>query len=202
MKTENANKTFDNYCFLNWCKWYFHVIIRQFLGGLPISLIQSHYLYNEIYTLDYFCVDNPGVNSLRPSDAYMHQWSDHHWFRYCLGAWSAPSHYLNQCWNIVNPNKIRWNLKWNSYIFVQENVFEIVICEMAVILSPPQCVNGSQMHILCLCKNRKIETTVSESICFPYPLLFSEALWAPTLHSQLTRWIPRSVTRNNRRHRL
>ena len=30
--------------------------------------------------------------------------------------WSVPSHYLNQCWNIVNwtfRNKLGWNLNWN-----------------------------------------------------------------------------------------
>ena len=25
-----------------------------------------------------------------------------------------------------------WNLKWNSYIFIQENTFENIICEEAV----------------------------------------------------------------------
>ena len=139
--------------------------------------------------------------------------------------WSAPSHYLNQFWNIVNLNlrsELQWNLntlrprkhghhfaddtfnrifvnenvripikyslkcvpkgpinnipalvqimawrrpgdkplsepvmvsllthicvtrpqwvKWNSYIFIQENAFENVLCKMAAILSPPQCV--------------------------------------------------------------
>ena len=29
----------------------------------------------------------------------------------------------------------------NSYICIQENAFETVVCEMATILSPPQCVN-------------------------------------------------------------
>ena len=36
--------------------------------------------------------------------------------------------YLNQCWNIVNlnlRNKIQWNLKRNSYIFIQENAFRL-----------------------------------------------------------------------------
>ena len=31
---------------------------------------------------------------------------------------SAPSHYLNQCWNIVNctpRNKLQWNVNWISY---------------------------------------------------------------------------------------
>ena len=32
-------------------------------------------------------------------------------------------------------------LKWNSNIFIQENALENVVCEMASILSGPQCVN-------------------------------------------------------------
>ena len=84
------------------------------------------------------------LNSLRPSDAYMRQWSNQHWFRQWLVAWSAPSHYQNQCWNIVNKtlrNKLQWNLHQNSYIFIQENAFENVVWKTAAILSRPQCVN-------------------------------------------------------------
>ena len=50
--------------------------------------------------------------------------------------WSAPSHYLNQCRNIINSNlrnKFQWNLKRNSHIFIQANAFQIVDCEMATI---------------------------------------------------------------------
>ena len=50
--------------------------------------------------------------------------------------WPAPSHYLNQCWNIVNwtiGNKPQWNLKRNSYIFTEENAFENVVWKMAAI---------------------------------------------------------------------
>ena len=68
----------------------------------------------------------------------------HHWFRLWLVAWPAPSHYLNQCWNIVNwtlRNKLQWNLNRNSNIFIEENDFESVVCETASILSRPQCVN-------------------------------------------------------------
>ena len=75
------------------------------------------------------------VNSLRVN---------HHWFKYWFVAWLAPSHYLNQCWNIVNGtlrNKLQWNLKQNSYIFIHENAFENVIYEMGAISSRPQCVN-------------------------------------------------------------
>ena len=59
----------------------------------------------------------------------------------CLDIWLAPSHYLNQCWIIVNwalKNKLQWNFNQNSYIFIQEYAFENIICEMAAILSQPQ----------------------------------------------------------------
>ena len=57
--------------------------------------------------------------------------------------WPAPSHYLYQCWIIVNwtlRNKLQWNLNKNSNIFIQENAFESVVCETTAILSRPQCV--------------------------------------------------------------
>ena len=60
-------------------------------------------------------------------------------------AWTVPSHYLNQCWNIVNwtlRNKLQWKFNRNSNIFIHENAIESVVCEMASILSQPQCVNG------------------------------------------------------------
>ena len=60
---------------------------------------------------------------------------------------SAPSHYLNQCWNIVNwnsRNKLQWYVNRNSYIFIQENPFENVVWKkMAAILCLPQCVKAS-----------------------------------------------------------
>ena len=68
----------------------------------------------------------------------------HHWFRYWLVACSAPSHYLNQCWNIVNwtfRNKLQWNFNRNSNIFIQVFAFENVVRKMAFILSRPQWVN-------------------------------------------------------------
>ena len=43
--------------------------------------------------------------------------TNHHWFRQWLVAWPAPSHYLNQCWNIVNwtiGNKFQWNINRND----------------------------------------------------------------------------------------
>ena len=37
-------------------------------------------------------------------------------------------------------NKIKWNFNHNSNIFIQENAFENVVCEMAAFLSLPQLV--------------------------------------------------------------
>ena len=39
-------------------------------------------------------------------------------------------------------NKLQWKLNQNSYIFIQENVFESVVWRMAVIFSWIHCVNG------------------------------------------------------------
>ena len=61
-------------------------------------------------------------------------------------AWTAPSHYRSQCWNIVNSslrNKLQWNFNRNANIFIQENALQNVVCEMTSILSRPQCVKQS-----------------------------------------------------------
>ena len=80
------------------------------------------------------------VNSLRPSEAYMCQETMPSLVQW-LVARSAISHYLIQCWNIVNwtpRNKLQGNFHWNIYVFIQENMFENM-CKMASILSRPQC---------------------------------------------------------------
>ena len=63
----------------------------------------------------------------------------------------APSHYQNQCWNIVNKtprNKLQWKFNQNSNISIQENAFESVVCEKAAILSRPQCVNPNRVNTM------------------------------------------------------
>ena len=63
----------------------------------------------------------------------------HHWFRWWLVAWSAPSHCLNQCCVIVNltlGNKLgskQSNCVQNLNIFIQDNAFENVLWKMAAI---------------------------------------------------------------------
>ena len=64
----------------------------------------------------------------------------------CGETTSNPSHYLNQCWHVVNKtlgNKLQWNFNLNSNVFIQENAFANVVWKMATILSQPQCVNRS-----------------------------------------------------------
>ena len=68
---------------------------------------------------------------------------NHHWFRWWLGAEQAPSHYLNQCWLIVNwplRNTFQSNINQNKAIqnitsLIQEKEFEKVLCKMMTIWS-------------------------------------------------------------------
>ena len=49
-----------------------------------------------------------------------------------LFACPASSHYLNQCWLIVNwtpGNNFQCNLNRNHIVLIQENTFEIVVCQ-------------------------------------------------------------------------
>ena len=60
-----------------------------------------------------------------------------HWFRYWLVAYSAPSHYLNQCWFIATwtlRNKLQWNFNQSTKVFIHENAYENIVCAMAAIL--------------------------------------------------------------------
>ena len=77
-----------------------------------------------------------------------------HWFSYWFVAYSAPSHYLNQCSLIVNcttRNKLQWNSKQNSKLFIEENAFENVVCEMAAILSVGRWVNSLRPNDTYVC---------------------------------------------------
>ena len=93
--------------------------------------------------------DSMVINSLRSCDVYIRR------FRW-LVAWSAPSHYLNQCWNIFNwtlRKKLQWNFNRNFNTFIQENALERIVCETEAILSRPQCVkwNVTPTWVLCVC---------------------------------------------------
>ena len=51
---------------------------------------------------------------------------------------------------LIGPNKPQWNLNRDSNIFIQENAFIKVVCEMAAILFQPQFV---KMHTCLHCKH-------------------------------------------------
>ena len=63
-----------------------------------------------------------------------------------FGAYSAPSHYLNQCWFIVHwtrRNKLWWNFNQNTKLCIHKTASEYIICEMATILTRGRWVNPS-----------------------------------------------------------
>ena len=76
-----------------------------------------------------------------------------HWGRVahiCVGdlTRSAPSHYLNQCWNTVDlafRNKRQWKLDRNSYVFIHGNAFESVRLQ-----------NGSHFGLASMCNERRL----------------------------------------------
>ena len=76
------------------------------------------------------------INSSPPSTACMCRWTSSAFFRQWLGACSAPSHYLNQCWLIVNwtlRNKRRWNSNLNTKLFIQKMHLKMSSARTAVI---------------------------------------------------------------------
>ena len=61
------------------------------------------------------------------------KWLGHLCFRQWFVTWLVMSHYLKQCWNIVNwtiRNKFQLNFIKNSYIIIHENALKNVFCEM------------------------------------------------------------------------
>ena len=67
-----------------------------------------------------------------------HTESGQHWFGLWLVVYSAPSHYLKQCWVIVNwtlKNNLQCNLNQNTKFFIHENASKNVVHEKAAILS-------------------------------------------------------------------
>ena len=120
-----------------------------------------------------------------------------HWFRKWLVAWPAPSHYLNQCWIIVNwtlRNRLQWNLNRNSNIYIQENAFESVVCETAAILSRPfvSCVMVHFVHFevyvtkrQLVCKFDIVESNFLLMFCFYTLPKFYQSFSSPMNFSEI-----------------
>ena len=75
--------------------------------------------------------------NMGPSNVRTRMRGDQDWFRWWLVTYSVPSHYLNQCWVIVNwniRNKLQWNFNQNKKIFIHKNASENIFCKTAAIL--------------------------------------------------------------------
>ena len=60
-----------------------------------------------------------------------------HGFRLWLVAYTAPSHYFNQCWVFVNwtcRKQLQWNSNEDTKFFIHKNAYRNIVCEMAAIL--------------------------------------------------------------------
>ena len=91
----------------------------------------------HIAWLSKYCILRFSMNSSRPSDKYMRQYTNPILVMTCR---SAHSHYLNQCWHIVNGgkhmDKLRWiYFRYSNFSWTKESPFENVVCKiMAAIL--------------------------------------------------------------------
>ena len=106
----------------------------------PLNITKSQWVRNKLS----ICSTDFVVNSSPPSATYVCQCIRSAW----LVTYSAPSHFLNQWWVIANwnlANKLQWNFKQNTKLFIHENAPEKIFCEMVAILSRGRWVKA--VHI-------------------------------------------------------
>ena len=87
------------------------------------------------------------LNSLRPRDAYMRHWTGSSLVQIMACRLWAPSHYLNQCWNIANwtfKNKLQWNFNREIQTFS---------CKKLHLKMSP-----AKWHLFCLSPNELISS--------------------------------------------
>ena len=122
----------------HWFRWWLGAIRQQAITWADIDPELCHHMvslgHNELTHLlvPHICVGGYGQ----------------HWFRQWLVAYSVPSHYLNQCWVIINwtlRNKLQLNFDQNKKLFIHENASENIICEMAAMLSRRRRVNSLRL---------------------------------------------------------
>ena len=89
----------------------------------------------------------------------MRRLTNHHCF-----AWTAPSHYLNQCWDSVDwslRNKLQWHFTGNRDIFIQEKMR----MKMSIVKRRIFCLGLSVLRVLLkhndTAENGNSSTTVS-----------------------------------------
>ena len=80
-------------------------------------------------------------------------------------AYSAPSHYLNQYWVIVNwtiTNKLKLNFNQNTKYFIHKNAPENIVCEMGAILSTERWVKAKSYKLFIRIKWGQLNT---DAVC-------------------------------------
>ena len=104
------------------------------------------------YSVTYYRVSQPAlvIDVLRTFFEMIPTSRHENW----LTHWGRVTHICVSKLNIIR-NKLKWNFNRNSNIFIQENALENVVCEMAFILSRPQCVDQcvactSLLHLVVL----------------------------------------------------
>ena len=55
-------------------------------------------------------------------------------------------------WQWDAKNTFQWNFIWNSEVFIKENAFQNAVCQMAAILSLPQCISTCHAVTLMVCE--------------------------------------------------
>ena len=99
---------------------YYEIIMRWHWNALPVNVHCFRRNTGQRWILStkcqqsealMFCLLLAWLNHWGPV-THIRQLTNHHWFREWFVAWSAPSHYLNQCSLIVNWT-LRDNLQWN-----------------------------------------------------------------------------------------
>ena len=125
MKQKNMSNVFHSV--LNIAFWKLHLICHW--------CVQNQYGETRDSDLDL-------IGSRWPKFKWVSEMG-HHWFKYWLGAYLVPRHYLNQCrlfTKLDSGTNFRHFFNQNTKYFIFGNTCENVICQMLDILQKPECV--------------------------------------------------------------
>ena len=125
------------------------------------------------------------INSSPPSAAYMRRWTGSVLIQAMpcrlFGVKPLPEPMLTVNWTLVN--NFRWNSSRNTKLFIHENAFEIVVCEMAAILSRARWVTKMARKWISQLSRSKhnLSFNYKRRIC---PIRGEEQTWTFTIFSK------------------
>ena len=88
-------------------------------------------------------------------------------------------------------NKLQWNFNRNYNIFIQENAFESIVCEMGAILSRTQCVD-----VICLEQSYSCLTHYAFHLRITFGGDYSNSISKTYKTTCLTYWVTNLVSDN------